>query len=88
MITVRSDGVAVRGVVDAQRVPSPWAQELWVVLAEIDHTGHPYVTWLWNPSTQGLSHGHYFATLADARADFTDRVADYQHFTHDIRQEE
>lgn len=77
MITIHSDGVAVRRVVDARQVPSPWARELWVVLAEIDQTGHPYVTWLWNPSTQCLSHGHYFATLDAARDDFADRVADY-----------
>jgi len=61
-------------------VYSPWARELWIVLAEIEASTHPYVTWEWNPSTQSLSHGHYFATLEEAQADFAQRVADYPPF--------
>jgi hypothetical protein len=57
---------------------SPWAQELWVVLAQVDQRIQPYVTWLWNPSTQCLSHGHYFATLPDAQKDFAERIARFR----------
>jgi len=80
MLTIKSDGVAIRRILAHQRVSSPWARELWVVLAEIDTTIQPYVTWEWNPSTQCLSHGHYFATLDAARADFAQRVAHYPPF--------
>ncbi|PSR22145.1 MAG: hypothetical protein C7B45_07935 [Sulfobacillus acidophilus] len=73
----RAASAPVRRVIEAQQVPSPWVQELWVVLCETAQTLQPWVTWLWNPSTQCLSHGHYFSTRAAARADFSQRVANY-----------
>ncbi|WP_053958092.1 hypothetical protein [Sulfobacillus thermosulfidooxidans] len=79
MIPIKSDGVRVLRVINAQRVVSPWARELWVVLAEIVNP-HPYVTWEWNPSTQSLSHGHYFVILDEARKDFDQRIAAFAGF--------
>ena len=48
---------------------------LWVVLAKwLNYYNKvEFVTWLYSAETQGLSGGHYFLNLADAKVDYRKR---------------
>ena len=48
-------------------------RHLAVVLARTDNQYHPFVTWVYNMNDGGYFWGHYFESLAEAKADYNSR---------------